>query len=62
MFIHHITKQTNIGLKGQMKEDEIRVIIRECLLGLAFLHGKSKIHRDIKCGIFEITRKYINDG
>ncbi|KAI8897487.1 kinase-like domain-containing protein [Globomyces pollinis-pini] len=38
------------ALKAPLKEQEIKCIMRECLLGLEFLHSKNKIHRDIKCG------------
>ncbi|KAJ3274129.1 hypothetical protein HDV01_003412 [Terramyces sp. JEL0728] len=38
------------NLKASLLESEIKCIIRECLVGLEFLHSRSKIHRDIKCG------------
>ncbi|KAJ3324983.1 hypothetical protein HDV06_005572 [Boothiomyces sp. JEL0866] len=38
------------NLKAPLLEAEIKCIIRECLVGLEFLHSRSKIHRDIKCG------------
>ncbi|KAJ3259545.1 hypothetical protein HK103_002098 [Boothiomyces macroporosus] len=39
-----------LDLKAPLLESEIKCIIRECLVGLEFLHSRSKIHRDIKCG------------
>ena len=38
-----------------MFEQEISAIIRQCLIGLEFLHSRSKIHRDIKCGNILMT-------
>ncbi|XP_032931976.1 serine/threonine-protein kinase PAK 1-like isoform X6 [Catharus ustulatus] len=34
--------------EASMEEGEIAVVSRECLQGLAFLHSKQVIHRDIK--------------
>jgi serine/threonine protein kinase len=39
------------SLKTPLRELEIKAIVKECVLGLAFLHSEQKIHRDIKCGI-----------
>lgn len=33
---------------GVMSEDFIAIIMRELLLGLEYLHGDNKLHRDIK--------------
>ena len=41
--------------KIPLLEPEIQVIIRESLLGLAFLHDCQKLHRDIKCGNILLT-------
>eukprot|EP00834_Sanchytrium_tribonematis_P004141 NODE_188_length_13518_cov_0.721142.p1 type:complete len:631 gc:universal NODE_188_length_13518_cov_0.721142:12240-10348(-) len=41
--------------KVPLLETEIMVIIRESLLGLAFLHDCQKLHRDIKCGNILLT-------
>lgn len=41
--------------KNPLNEKEISVIIREALLGLAFLHSVRKIHRDIKAGNIILT-------
>lgn len=33
---------------GEISEDYISVIVRELLLGLEYLHGDNKLHRDVK--------------
>ena len=43
------------ALKTPLEEDEISVILRDCLNGLAFLHQRNKMHRDIKCGNLLVT-------
>ncbi|KAG4091952.1 kinase-like protein [Neocallimastix lanati (nom. inval.)] len=37
-------------LHQHLEEPEIASVIKECLLGLKFLHSCNKMHRDIKCG------------
>lgn len=37
---------------GLINEDYISIIMRELLLGLEYLHGDKKLHRDIK-GVYE---------
>ncbi|KAJ3372465.1 Mitogen-activated protein kinase kinase kinase kinase 3 [Allomyces arbusculus] len=43
------------SLRTPLTETEIAVIVRECLVGLEFLHGCGKLHRDIKCGNILLT-------
>lgn len=45
-------------LQGGLTEPEIRVIVREVLHGLKFLHDDKKIHRDVKAGNILLTRKF----
>ena len=40
-----------LALRAPLTELEISSILRDCLLGLGFLHSKQKMHRDIKCGM-----------
>lgn len=42
---------------GLISEDYISIIIRELLLGLDYLHGDKKLHRDIK-GKGDLQRVY----
>jgi serine/threonine protein kinase len=41
---------------GLIPEEYISIILRELLLGLEYLHGDNKLHRDIK-GIFQCRRR-----
>jgi serine/threonine-protein kinase 24/25/MST4 len=38
---------------GLIQEEYISIIIRELLLGLDYLHGDKKLHRDIKGGNYQ---------
>jgi serine/threonine-protein kinase 24/25/MST4 len=38
---------------GQIREEYITIIIRELLMGLEYLHGDNKLHRDIKGNIVD---------
>lgn len=41
---------------GVIHEEYISIIIRELLMGLEYLHGDKKLHRDIKGRKFLVTK------
>merc|ERR1719330_789233 len=43
---------------GGLTEAEIRIIIRETILGLKYLHDDKKIHRDVKAGNILLTKRF----
>jgi serine/threonine protein kinase len=43
--------------KTTLTEDQIAYVMKDSLKGLAYLHGKKKIHRDIKAGNILVTAK-----
>eukprot|EP00928_Gymnodinium_smaydae_P034670 TRINITY_DN24515_c0_g1_i1.p1 TRINITY_DN24515_c0_g1~~TRINITY_DN24515_c0_g1_i1.p1 ORF type:complete len:558 (+),score=126.02 TRINITY_DN24515_c0_g1_i1:361-2034(+) len=45
-------------LQRGLTEAEVRIIVREVLLGLKFLHDDKKIHRDVKAGNILITKEF----
>lgn len=45
-------------LQSGLFEAEIRLIVREVLLGLKYLHDDKKIHRDVKAGNILISREF----
>jgi len=45
-------------LQHGLTEDEIRIVIRETLLALRYLHDDKKIHRDLKAGNILVTNKF----
>eukprot|EP00419_Tripos_fusus_P046552 CAMPEP_0172820756 /NCGR_PEP_ID=MMETSP1075-20121228/15475_1 /TAXON_ID=2916 /ORGANISM="Ceratium fusus, Strain PA161109" /LENGTH=496 /DNA_ID=CAMNT_0013661475 /DNA_START=164 /DNA_END=1652 /DNA_ORIENTATION=- len=52
--VSDILKKLQCGLT----EDEIRIIIRETLLALRYLHDDKKIHRDLKAGNILVTNRF----
>ena len=46
-------REQNIGFK----EDQLRIILFKALQGLAYLHSKGQMHRDIKAGNILLTEK-----
>ena len=48
---------SDLMMKGKhpLREDEIRYVISEVLMGVAYLHENKKIHRDIKSGNILLT-------
>lgn len=43
------------ALKAPLSEEEISVVVRGAVFGLAWLHKNNKLHRDIKCGNMLLT-------
>ncbi|KNB41643.1 serine/threonine-protein kinase [Blastocystis sp. subtype 4] len=52
---------SDLMMKGRfsLKEEEIRYVVSQMLLGIAYLHQQRKIHRDIKAGNVLLTESGI---
>lgn len=37
-----------IRMRGKLEESAIQILLRDMLKGLEYLHGESKMHRDVK--------------
>jgi len=45
-------------IPGDLAETDIRIIIREVLMALKYLHDRKRIHRDVKAGNILVTKRF----